>query len=422
MTAKSLPQIDVVTTARADYSMVAPIAQALVSRADVSCRVVFTGSHFSDNERPDLAARKSGITAAHAEVSCEGIGQGLAASGLAMAQMTDGFVRLWTEHSPDICLLLGDRFELMPPASVAVLMGVPLCHVFGGEEDVSYCFDTQVRNAVTKMAHVHLVMHEAQRRRLLDMGEEGWRIHVCGNPAVDDIAGLLPQASRAFADYAREAALPLKAPIIVACYLPPTSLPAKWREELPALLRALDRWPDHSVIWAGVNTDPESTEIQAAIERHCETHTNHRFIPNLGRLRYYGLLDRAALLVGNSSSGLLEAASFKLPVVNVGIRQTGRLCGDNVINVPARVRAIEAAIGRGLGDRGFLRRVATMANPFHRKGAARMMARIVAKAAAADRPRLLLKRTMAGNPRRMGRLQRVAEYPPLAAMAGRIGR
>jgi len=410
------PRVDLLTTARADYSLILPLARALAERDDVAARLVFTGSHCSANERDGLPELRRTAPLPTALVACQGIGESHAASGLAMAEMTAGFARLWADGGrPDLCVLLGDRFELLPPASLAVLLGMPICHLYGGEEDVSYCFDTQVRNAVTKMAHLHLVMHEAQRERLLRMGEEDWRIHVCGNTAIADIAVAAGEADAAFAAHARATGLP-DGPLLAACYLPPTAVPGFWRQELPMLFEALAAWPDHHVVWAGVNADPESRPIQAAIEAECARRGNHRFEANLGRARYFGLLRRARALVGNSSSGLLEAASFGLPVVNVGIRQTGRLCGDNVLSVPAEPAALGAALATALADPAFRAAARAAGNPFVRADAAGRMAELIVRAAGAAPTGLLLKRTAEGNPARVGGLQRVPEYPPIATM------
>lgn len=415
-----LPRIDVVTTARADYSLILPVARAIARRSDVAARVVYTGSHFSRNEREGLDRAISDWGGDAAQVPCTDIGESLRSSGTALGEMTSGFARLWAGDLPDVAVLLGDRFEILAPAGVAVINGIPIAHLYGGEEDVSCCFDTQVRNGVTKMAHVHLVMHEAQRQRLLRMGEESWRIHVVGNSAIEEIDGHDAKAARAFLDWAAGIGLD-DAPLIAACYMPATAFPGIWRNELRELFAALDTRPEANVIWAGVNADPESPEIQAAIEAHCESHRRHRFIANLGRLRFYGLLQQARVLIGNSSSGLLEAASFGLPAVNVGVRQTGRLCGANVINTPAERGAISAALSRAVDDAAYRKAVATGGNPFSVKGTCSMIATLLAAATRMERLSLLLKRYSDGNPAFDGPLQRVRELQPYSELHGSFG-
>lgn len=409
--AANLPlRVDAITGSRADYSLMAPIARALARRAGLRVRLVFTGAHHSDNEKgglPELMA-KCGVAAA--EVPAEGIGRADEANALALAAMTGGFGRIWARERPDACVLLGDRYELLPPAAIAVLYGIAIAHVFGGEEDVSYCFDTQVRNAITKMAHLHLVMHSAMRRRLLDMGEESWRIAVIGNPALENRPRDGGAAFRAAA--AERGWGP--PPYIAACYLPPTAVPGCWKGELEALLAALDAHAGHTIVWAGVNADPESPAIEARLRAHAAARGNHVFVANLGATLFASLLEAADAIVGNSSSGLLEAASHGLPSVTVGIRQTGRLTNPHALVVPADPVAIRDALATAIGDAEFRRRVAEGGNPYLREGAAEAAADFIAAGLRANAAALKLKRALPDNPTEWMGLKRVPEYPPLA--------
>jgi UDP-hydrolysing UDP-N-acetyl-D-glucosamine 2-epimerase len=407
---RSRLRIDVVTGSRADYSLILPIARALSRHAAVNSRLVFTGAHFGDNEKAGVDSLMQGCGVAALAVPAEGIGRTEQASAAAMAAMVDGFGRLWGADRPDACVLLGDRFELLPPASVAVLYGIAIAHVFGGEEDVSYCFDTQVRNGITKMAHLHLVMHAAMRKRLLRMGEEGWRICVIGNPALEDRRR---DGGAAFRSAAAERGWG-SGPYIAACYLPPTAFPGRWREELEALLVALDGFDGHTVIWAGVNADPESPSIEARLQAHRAARRNHVFVASLGATLFESLLEAADAIVGNSSSGLLEAATHGLPNVTVGIRQTGRLTGAEALIVPAEAGAIRHALAAALGDAALRGRVAAAGNPYFRPGAAAAAADFIAAALKSERGALMLKRSLPDNPGDWMGLKRVPEYSPLA--------
>jgi UDP-hydrolysing UDP-N-acetyl-D-glucosamine 2-epimerase len=405
-----------VTTSRADYSLIHPIARALAHRDGVAARFVFTGAHYADNEKGGLDALMAGCGVDAIGVPAEGIGLSEGASAAAMAAMTGGFGRLWADRRPSACVLLGDRYELLPPASVAVLYGMAIVHVFGGEEDVSYCFDTQVRNGVTKMAHLHLVMHAAMRERLLRMGEEAWRILVIGNPALEGRPRDGGAAFRAAAATGRWGG----GPYIAACYLPPTAFPGRWSEELDALLAALDAFPKHTVIWAGVNADPESPAIKARLEAHCVARRNHVFVVNLGAALFASLLEAADVIVGNSSSGLLEAPSYGLPNVTIGVRQTGRLTGAEALIVPAESGAIARALVTAVGDSEFRGRVAAAGNPYHRPGAAGAAADAIMAALAQERAALMLKRTLNDNPKEWMGLKRVPEYAAASVGQGAL--
>ncbi len=403
-------RIDVVTTSRADFSLIAPIARSLGRRVGLTVRLVFSGAHHSDNEKDGLQTLMSECGVATATVEAEGIGGSDMANAAAMAAMMSGFGRLWSEDRPAACVLLGDRYELLPPASIAVLYGIVIAHVFGGEEDVSYCFDTQVRNGITKMAHLHLVMHAAMRERLLRMGEEDWRISVIGNPALEDRPR---DGGAAFRAAASERGWG-RGPYIAACYLPPTAFPGRWHGELDALLAALDDFGGHTVIWAGVNADPESPAIAARLQAHCAARRNQVFVANLGAQLFASLLEAADAIVGNSSSGLLEAPTHGLPNVTVGIRQTGRLTGAEALIVPAESAAIRGALAAAIGDAALRGRVAAGGNPYFRRGAAEAAADVIARTLKFDRDALMLKRALPDNPAEWMGLKRVPEYSPLA--------
>lgn len=401
------PQIDVITTSRADFSLIGPVARELSSYNEVVTRLIVSGSHFGErglgffdgDETPQLQ---------HIGVPAPGIGKSSGGSAAALAAMMAGFGVLWAKDPPALVVLLGDRFELLPIMSIAVLYGLPIAHLFGGEEDVSYCFDTQVRNALTKASHLHLVAHDAQRMRLLAMGEEAWRIHICGNPAIAEVEVDAENQLNAFDAWARSVVLPA-GELIAACYLPATAVPGLWRAELEAIGAALDQFPERCVVWAGVNADPEAEDIRMAIEARCARHPRERFVAGLGRARYFGLLRRARLMLGNSSSGLLEAASFGLPVVNVGVRQTGRLSGQNVTNVPGDKVLIAKAISQYLSEG----RPYHLKNPFWRSDTLQRIGSLLMSAARVDRTALMLKR-MPGAEFLTAGLERVPEYPPYA--------
>ena len=398
-------QIDVITTARADFALTAPTAKALNRQMGLSGRLVFSGSHFAPAETARLDVVRQSLEVPSALVPCNGLGAGEGASGAALGEMTTGFARLWEKDRPAMIVLLGDRYELLPPAQVAALYGIPIAHMFGAEVDVSYCLDTQVRDAISKMAHVHFISHKAIRQRLIAMGEEDWRILVSGNPAVDQPA----RGSEPFITFARERCWDTER-LIAACYLPPTTQREQMFTELNALLEALGQWPEHTVIWAGVNSDPGSNEIRALLQHHCATNPRHHFVDGLGNELFHGLLQSAEVLVGNSSSGLLEAASYGLPVVNVGVRQTGRLSGENVLNVPGIAAEIESAMMRAITDVAFRAEANTQGNPFHLGDAAERVASGIRHMLRMDRAKLMLKRSVQGNPRRIGGLQRVPEH------------
>jgi UDP-hydrolysing UDP-N-acetyl-D-glucosamine 2-epimerase len=401
-------RIDIVSTSRADFSLVRPIAESLAHESTLAGRMVFTGAHFLEFERKSLASRRAEVGMDTVEVPCKGIGIDRQSSSRAMAQILGGFADLWADRAPDACVVLGDRFELLPVVSAAVMYGVAVVHLYGAEEDVGYCLDTQVRDAITKIAHLHLVMHEANAERLRMMGEESWRIKVVGNSAID-----LPHIGpEPFKRFAREQGWG-QGPFIASCYLPPTVIRDIWKEELEALLEAVDSWSapngPYTVIWAGVNADPGAVQVRERLLRHCADRPSHHFVDGLGTTLYPSLLDAAFAMTGNSSSGLLESASHRIPVVNIGVRQVGRLAGQNVLSVPASAARIETALRTALTDSAFRARVSAAVNPFHKPGSAKCIVREIKQALQLDPKVLLVKRLLPDNPAEFGGLVRIQE-------------
>ena len=224
------------------------------------------------------------------------------------------------DYRPDVLLILGDRFESLGAAYAATYAGVPIAHIHGGEITRG-AFDDQIRHAISKLACLHFVAAEPYGERLRRLGERA--VHVVGAPGLDNLTGL---PEREPANY------------FVCTYHPCTNV----REDgIGAILEALERFPDYRAIWTVVNADPGSEAVREALRGHD--------VRKLASARDYHLLCRgAACVVGNSSSGLIEAPFLCVPSVNIGERQAGRLSGPSVQHCPTEVadivRAIDAAL------------------------------------------------------------------------------
>ena len=253
-----------------------------------------------------------------------------------------GFAEVFSQSKPDILLLVGDRYELLAAASAALPFLIPLAHISGGDVTEG-SFDNQVRHAISKMSHLHFVSMDAHRERLLQMGEEPWRIFVTGDPALDSLGQIqLPDRP----ELAKDLGLELNAPVVMVSYHPPT-LDLGMEAELEALLGALERLSG-TFVFTYPNADPQSHLIIQRLRRFVAGKSNVGLFFNLGQAKYYGLMAVADLMVGNSSSGIWEAPSFSLPGVNIGQRQQGRLRAGNVIDVAGNAEDIYQAMLRGL--------------------------------------------------------------------------
>lgn len=300
------------------------------------------------------------------------------AVGTCMREMSDVLARL----APDICVLYGDRGEVMATALAATLLGLPIAHVQGG--DVSGSLDENMRHAATKLAHLHFPSTEASAERIRRMGEEPWRVRVVGDNHIDLIvAGEFDPPAKV----AAALELDLSRPVVVVLQHSETTAPGEAYAQMTETLAAV-RAVGHQAVIVHPCSDQGYDGILKAID---EVRDDPRFkvFVNLDAPLFWGLLNVAAVMVGNSSAGLIETPSFHLPAIDVGRRQVGRLRAENVIHAEHDRGAIAGAMRTALEDKDFRGRAATCSQPF---GDGRAGARIAAalKDAALDR-RLMLK-------------------------------
>lgn len=336
-------KIGIVTTSRADYSSVLPMMQLISDDRDIELLLFVSGMHLAPEFGLSVREIESdgfAITDRIEMLVASDTPQAVAKSiGLGVIGFADSLVR----SRPDILLIVGDRFELLSVACAALPLAVPVAHVSGGDITESLV-DNQVRHAVTKMSHLHFVAMPSHAKRLLQMGEEAWRVHVTGDPALD-LIGQMKFMSRS--ELSESLGLELKPPVLVVTLHPTTLGSFSVTEEVTTLLAALDHVPG-TLIFTYPNADAEARMIIDRIRAFVKGRPLAGLFFNLGQVRYYSLLALADLMVGNSSSGAWEAPSFHLPVVNVGERQRGRFCVENVIDADVDEDAIRAAIGKGL--------------------------------------------------------------------------
>ena len=363
-------RIGVVTTSRADYSHLYWPLRELASHPDVELGVFVLGPHLSPKFGSTIAEIERDGFPIQARIECllssdsdTGMAKTIAIAILGMADAL-------TAWRPDLLLLIADRYEMLAPASVALALRIPIAHIEGGEVSQG-AIDDAVRNALTKLAHLHFTSTDTARRRVIAMGEEPWRVHRAGAPSLDHFrrAELLDLPA-----LEERLGIALSKPLLVAAWHPVTIL-RNTNTEADALFAALAD-VSGELIFVYPNTDAGS---YALIERtrdlaSARSHT-HIFV-NLDAVTYWSLLAQADVMIGNSSSGIMEAASFALPVVDVGIRQQGRERAHNVIDVPAEKGAICAALELAL-SRDFRDGLAGMANPYGEGTAAVTIARVL---------------------------------------------
>jgi UDP-N-acetylglucosamine 2-epimerase (non-hydrolysing)/GDP/UDP-N,N'-diacetylbacillosamine 2-epimerase (hydrolysing) len=286
--------------------------------------------------------------------------------GLAMLGLADAL----TAWRPDMLLLIADRYEMLAPASVAVALRIPIAHIEGGEISQG-AIDDQVRNALTKMAHIHFTSTPTARRRVIAMGEEAWRVHHAGAPSLDHLkrSKLLDRAA-----LEQWLGISLRRPTILAAWHPVTIL-RDTNAEADSLFAALAQTAGQ-LLFVYPNTDAGGLALIKLTKALVATRADTHVFVNLDAVTYWSLLGQVDAMVGNSSSGIMEAASFALPAVNVGMRQQGRERAANVIDSPPETGAIVAALTTAI-DPEFRVGLKGMENPYGDGTAATTIARVL---------------------------------------------
>jgi UDP-hydrolysing UDP-N-acetyl-D-glucosamine 2-epimerase len=375
-------KIAVVTSSRADYSHLYWPLKELSAKEDIDLRIVALGSHLSPefgNTANEI--ERDGFKIA-SKIECllsSDTDLGMAKTiGLA----TLGLADLFAEMRPDILVLIADRYEMLAPASVALALRIPIAHIEGGEVSEG-AIDDAVRNALTKMSHIHFTSTYAGRDRVIQMGEEEWRVHRAGASSLDHIRR---QTLLKRADLETRLDLNLGCPTILVAYHPVT-INRDTLSEMDALFDALDSL-SHQILFCFPNADAGSRALIRRTKEFVESKGRGNVYTNLDTLTYLSLLGQVEVFVGNSSSGIMEAASFELPVVNVGVRQQGRERAANIIDVAADAGAIREGI-RKATTADFRQSLIGLKNPYGDGFAAETIVRVLSSLPGPER--LLMK-------------------------------
>jgi UDP-hydrolysing UDP-N-acetyl-D-glucosamine 2-epimerase len=365
--------IGVVTVARSDYGNLLPLLQALgAASEDVDLLVYIAGSHLAAPfgvRTADLVEADKWPIAARVDMGLDG--DTPSAIAAAAGRGVTGFAEEFARHRPDLLVVLGDRYEMLSAALAALPFELPVAHLHGGEVTEG-AIDEQIRHAITKLAHLHFPATEPYAARLRQMGEEAWRIHCCGAPGLDR---LREGGSLSREEIGQRLGRPLGRPTMLVTFHPETLAVADVPRQAEELTAAIEDFEGEIIVTAP-GVDVAYRAIGAALERLAGRRRLTRLAPTLGDDVYTSLLREADVMVGNSSSGLIEAPSFGLPVVNVGDRQRGRLRAANVIDVGHDREAIAAAIRRAL-DPAFRASLAGLVNPYGDGHAAPRIARVL---------------------------------------------
>jgi UDP-hydrolysing UDP-N-acetyl-D-glucosamine 2-epimerase len=366
-------KVCVITGTRADYGLLYWLIKALQTDSAVELQLIVTGMHLSPEfglTWRQIAADGFSIDRKIEMLMSSDTGAGVAK---AMGVGLIGFADAYESLAPDIVVILGDRFEMLAAASAAAVARLPIAHIHGGESTEG-AVDEGMRHAITKLSHLHFTAADAYRRRVIQLGESPDRVFNVGAPGIDSIRRLSLMDRNALTE---SLGIRWRERNLLITFHPATLEEGDPTAQMQSLLDALDDWPELGLIFTMPNADAGGRALIRQIEDYVAVCSDRaRCFTSLGQLRYLSVMAQVNGVVGNSSSGLIEAPSMKVGTVNIGDRQRGRERAASVIDCGPTRQAIDQALAR-LFSPDFQRMLADVANPYGDGGASDSMARIL---------------------------------------------
>lgn len=335
-------KICVLTAARSEYGLMRWLMQDIKNCSELRLQLVVTGSHLSS--RFGETWREIEAHGFNIDAKIEMLGDDHSTAGIAssMGRCAQELSSVFSELKPDLLVVLGDRYELLPVCSVATVMEIPIAHISGGDVTEG-ALDDAVRHAVTKMSSLHLVSSQIAFKRVLQMGEEPWRVTLAGGPGLDNLRRLPSLPREHLAD---NLGLDAKQNWGLLTWHPETKISlAENLEALENILAATLNVPSLQTLATFANADPGGDVINKRLQEAASASNGKLVIcPSLGQERYVNMLRHAKFMIGNSSSAIFETPTIALPAINIGNRQKGRLITPNIITCGYSLEQIRQAI------------------------------------------------------------------------------
>lgn len=367
-----MKKIAVVTGTRAEYGVLTLLLREIESSQELELLLVVTGMHLSREFGYTVEEIEKDGFAISARVDMLPENDSLAAMADSVGKGISGMAEVWEKQKPDMVLVLGDRTEALAAAVAGAYMNIPLAHIHGGDACTGGNIDDANRFAITKFAHLHFPATAKSAERIIRLGEEEWRVHQVGSPALDVI---LNEPVLSAETVSERLGLDLSPRLILLVQHPVTVQVDEAAEQMKETMEAVIK-AGYPAVVIYPNSDAGGRKMIDVI-RGYENNPLIKTFRSLPRREYLGLMSLASVMVGNSSSGIIDAPSFGLPVVNIGIRQEGRERGDNIIDVKHEKSDIIGAMNKALTDKEFLKEVKKCESPYGDGRASRRIADIL---------------------------------------------
>lgn len=357
-------RICIATGTRADYGLLYWLMRDLKDHPEFELSIIVSAMHLAPQFGETIEFIRQDGFEIDATVPCLDEDDSDVGMGRAYVRATQGFLSALDRIKPECLILLGDRFEALAAATAATFLHIPVGHIHGGEVTLG-AIDEVFRHAITKMAHLHFTAAEDYRQRVIQMGEAPDRTFNVGTVGLDNFLRLdLPSKADLMADLA----LPEHSDYALVTYHPTTMEKGGPLAGLEALLQALEAFPDLRLVITKANADPGGRRINERLESYeAQWPDRVRLVTSLGQVRYLAAMKNATMVIGNSSSGIIEAPAVDVPTVNIGTRQEGRLRAQSIVDVAENAAEIKAGIAKAL-DSAFRSGLKDTVPPYGRPG------------------------------------------------------
>lgn len=351
-------RITVVTGSRAEYGLLRPLILAIQEEKEFELKLLVTGMHLM----PEFGYTYKEIEADGISIDAK-IEDGLDGDSAqsitkSMGRALMGFSEVYAKLQPDLLIVLGDRTEILAAVTAAMVASIPIAHIHGGETTEG-AYDEFIRHAITKMSHFHFASTENYRNRIIQMGEDPSRVFNVGAIGIDSIKRLKLMSKKELEDFF---GAKFNKRAILITFHPVTLENSTAEQQFDNLLLALDEIEECTLIFTKANSDKGGRIINKMIDEYVYKNKHKALgFASLGQLRYLSTLQFVDFVIGNSSSGILEAPYFKIPTINIGDRQKGRLTTESVINCVPTFQGISEAIKKAQ-DKKFLSKILSQDN------------------------------------------------------------
>ena len=367
-------KICIVTGTRAEYGLLKPLIKRVISDSELELFLYVTGAHLSPEfgltyreiEGDNIPIKRKIEMLLSADTSSSVV----KAMGIEMI----GFADALAEDRPDIMVVLGDRYEILAAAIAAMICKIPIAHIHGGELTEGL-IDEASRHSITKMSYLHFTTTDTYRKRIIQLGEQPDRVFNVGSLGIESIKTLTLLTRRELEEQIK---FSFAGKIAMVTYHPVTlESEDEVRQQFENLLDVLRQFSQLKIIFTKANADMGGRIINGAIDDFvAENKGRCAAYESLGQLRYLSALQFCSIVIGNSSSGIIEAPSFHIPTVNIGDRQRGRVYAASVINCENTFRDINRAVSFGLSEEA-LNKMANVANPYERPDTSENIIKII---------------------------------------------